>query len=228
MIGIIGGTLFAETPLFASSSPEIVKTKHGKAEITRGEKAVFINRHGTKRDKPPHMINHAANMAAMASMGVDRIIAACSVGSLREGLPPGSIVIPNDFISLFGGSSIFNKELRHVIPELSEEMRKILAEKAAGTGLYVENSGVYFQTRGPRLETRAEIRMLAGFADVVGMTMGDEATAAAEAGIEYAAICSVDNYANGIMDAVISQEEIDRLSSKNSIVIRDIILGIVG
>lgn len=107
-------------------------------------------------------------------------------------------------------------------------MRKILAEKAAGTGLYVENSGVYFQTRGPRLETRAEIRMLAGFADVVGMTMGDEATAAAEAGIEYAAICSVDNYANGIMDAVISQEEIDRLSSKNSTVIRDIILGIVG
>ena len=68
--------------------------------------------------------------------------------------------------------------------------------------------GVYVQTRGPRIETRAEVAVLSRIADIVGMTLASEATLACELGIEFAAICTVDNYANGLGTEVLSYEHI--------------------
>ena len=84
----------------------------------------------------------------------------------------------------------------------------MLVEKGKNFCKDIVDTGVYFQTKGPRFETKAEIRMMAQFADVVGMTMAQEASTAQEIGLEYASICSVDNYANGVSSYSISEEDV--------------------
>jgi 5'-methylthioadenosine phosphorylase len=89
-------------------------------------------------------------------------------------------------------------------------------EAAAAAGVVVVDKGVYWQTMGPRLETKAEIVMMAGYAEVVGMTMASEAIVAKELDMEYASLCSVDNYAHGIEERELSMEQILRQSRENA------------
>jgi 5'-methylthioadenosine phosphorylase len=72
--------------------------------------------------------------------------------------------------------------------------------------------GVYVQTKGPRFETVAEILALSGIADLVGMTIASEATLSCELGMDFAALCTVDNYANGLADGVLTFAEILEIS----------------
>ena len=76
-----------------------------------------------------------------------------------------------------------------------------------GSEIELIDGGVYAQTIGPRFETAAEVRALARVADVVGMTLAAETVLAREAGLAYAAVCSVDNLANGISEAPLTVEE---------------------
>jgi purine nucleoside phosphorylase len=77
-----------------------------------------------------------------------------------------------------------------------------------GVGLQLVDGGVYWQARGPRLETQAEIRLMASHAQVVGMTIGSECVAACDAGLAYAAICVVENLANGVGKRELTMEEL--------------------
>jgi 5'-methylthioadenosine phosphorylase len=79
----------------------------------------------------------------------------------------------------------------------------------------VLDGGVYWQTTGPRFETPAEIRVLATFADVVGMTVGSECVAACQVGLAYAPVCIVDNLANGLGEAPLTTEEFDAGTAAN-------------
>ncbi|MEN6467073.1 MAG: MTAP family purine nucleoside phosphorylase, partial [Syntrophaceae bacterium] len=137
------------------------------------------------------------------------IITVNSTGSLKKYLEPGMLAVPDDFISFSatpticrGGTAI------HIVPALSAKMRTALLAAARDCGISVHDGGVYWQTPGPRFETRAEIAMMSQFADLVGMTMASEAVVANELGLEYAAICSVDNYANGLVEKELTLEEV--------------------
>jgi 5'-methylthioadenosine phosphorylase len=96
----------------------------------------------------------------------------------------------------------------HVVPALSGKMRSALLEAARDCNVPVHDGGIYWQTPGPRFETRAEIAMMSQFADLVGMTMASESVVAKELGLEYAAICSVDNYANGLVEEELTLKEV--------------------
>ena len=87
---------------------------------------------------------------------------------------------------------------------------------ASWNKIRVRESGVYAQMKGPRLETKAEVRMLAHFADIVGMTVASEATLACELGLKYAAICSVDNLANGLSKSRLDFEDVKDNAKKNA------------
>ena len=76
------------------------------------------------------------------------------------------------------------------------------------SGIEAIDGGVYIQTNGPRLETRAEVRMLSSFGDVVGMNLGSECTISCEMGVPFAGINTVDNYANGIVDQTLDYRDI--------------------
>ena len=200
MLGIIGGTslLFSALPALKK---ENIFTPFGTAEILLGD-IVMLMRH--QHGLPPHRINHRAHLAALAIVGVDRIVAFGSAGSLKPDIKPGSLVIPTDYISLTATPSIHDHAIEHVRPELSSPLGRDLFHLVPSARF----GGVYIQTCGPRIETVAEVNVLARVADVVGMTVASEATLACELDMEFAALCTVDNYANGLGSEVLTYEHI--------------------
>jgi 5'-methylthioadenosine phosphorylase len=118
------------------------------------------------------------------------------------------IVIPDDFITLTATPSIHQNKALHITPSLNEEVRQKLIKAAGQCQTQVVESGIYWQTPGPRLETKAEVSMMANFADIVGMTMANEAVIALELDLPYASACSIDNFGNGLLDAPLSMEVI--------------------
>jgi len=190
MLGIIGGTslLFSTLPTLEKKR---IDTPYGNTELLCGD-IVMLMRH--QQGIPPHRINFRANLSALALAGVDRVIAFGSSGSLKQEIPPGSLVIPTDYLSLTDIPSIHDHAIEHVRPELSEDLINHLGRIIPSARM----GGVYVQTRGPRIETIAEVKALAKVADVVGMTVASEATLACELGMGFAALCTVDNYANGM------------------------------
>jgi 5'-methylthioadenosine phosphorylase len=176
--------------------------------------AAVVQRHGTAEAYVlPHRIDHAANLRPLVEQGCDRVLAIASVGSLRTDLSVGSLVCPDDFIALQIGASIFEDTRAHAAPSFATRWRGELLGAWAESGEPPVDGGVYWQTIGPRFETPAEIRMIAQHADLVGMTIASECVIAGELGLEYAAICMVDNLANGLDEGELSliEMEADRL-----------------
>ena len=219
-LGIIAGTVSLRgQPLFAELREEQVDTDFGPATIFRSHKIVFIARHSkgdTHPRIPPHLVNHQANLAAMNSLGVQEVIGVYSTGSLKRRLKPGALVVPNDYLMPTPGPTIFTDQTVHITPVLSEEVRRKCLQAAHECRCPVVDGGVYWQTAGPRLETKAEITMMSRFADLVGMTMASEAIIAQELGLAFASLCSVDNYGHGLDVKGLTMEKIRWHAQRNS------------
>lgn len=225
-IGIISGTVLHGTSVFKDLRKEHVVNEFGRVTVWVSRDIAHISRHDRDPGEYtlPHLINHQANLTALKTLGIRDVVAVNSTGSLQRGLPPGSIVVPDDFILLADTPTVFSNRPVHITPELSEAVRGRLIEAAGACRIAVVERGVYWQTKGPRLETRAEIRMMAAHADIVGMTMAAEAIIARELGLSYAALCSVDNYCNGVVETPLTMETILEGAKKN----RETMLTIVG
>ncbi len=177
-------------------------------EPPRGEWAV-VQRHGAGGYALPHLIDHAANLRALAGEGCDRVLAIGSVGGLKRELGPGTFVCPDDFIALDAAPSLFADERAHSVPGFDRRWRRrVVAAWSQAAGVAIRDGGVYWQARGPRLETVAEIRLIAAHADVIGMTVASECIVAGELGLAYAAVCVVDNYANGVGERELTMDEL--------------------
>ena len=165
---------------------------------------------------PPHRIDHAANLRSLQAAGCDRVLAVCSAGSLKEEIAVGSLVCPDDFIALQLGITTFDDARGHLPPGFDQEWRGGSWPPPGRAAPPLEDGGVYWQTIGPRFETPAEIRLIAAHADLVGMTMASECIVAGELGLSYAAICVVDNLANGIGDEPLDLEELEADRAENA------------
>src|SRR3954464_1186728 len=119
MIGIIGGTILLEVEALRGAEAREIVTPHGTAEVDvgslAGSEVALVQRHGRRRDKPPHRINHAANLAALASLGVRQVIALGSTGCLRADIDLPALMIPHDYINFFE-TTVFEDRLVHVTP----------------------------------------------------------------------------------------------------------------
>jgi 5'-methylthioadenosine phosphorylase len=192
--------------------------------------AVVLPRHGAAGAyRLPHRIDHGANLRWLAERGCDRVLAVCSVGSLdAESIPVGSIVCPHDFIALQLTVTGLDDARAHAMPGFDRGWRKdvVAASGRAGAG-ELRDGGVYWQTNGPRFETEAEIRMIAPHADLVGMTLASECILAGELGLRHAAICVVDNLANGIAPEPLSPEDLQRDRAANAARLRDALAALV-
>jgi 5'-methylthioadenosine phosphorylase len=189
------------------------------AAAAERNEAVVLLRHDTVADYVlPHRIDHAANLRALAAAGCDRVLAICSVGSLQPGLTVGSFVCPDDFIALQVTVSTFDDIRGHATPGFDPAWRGQVIEawRKSGAG-DLRDGGVYWQTNGPRFETPAEIRLIAAHANVVGMTLASECIVAGELGLRYAAVCVVDNLANGIAAEPLSPAEVERHREANAV-----------
>jgi 5'-methylthioadenosine phosphorylase len=178
--------------------------------IDAGE-MVGLPRHRFDRGIPAQLVDHHANMRALCELGCDRVLALGSAGSLRPDLEVGSFVCPDDFYAPETAPSFYDDPRGHSIPGFDRDWRRTVLE-AWGERSQTEliDGGVYAQTVGPRFETPAEVRALAKVADVVGMTLAAETVLAREAGLAYAAVCSVDNLANGLAEGPLTVDEYQR------------------
>lgn len=184
---------------------------------------VTLQRHGPAGDyRLPHSIDHAANLRSLVDSGCDRVLAICSVGSLDAGLAVGSFVCPHDFIALQIAVTIFDDPRAHATPGFDAAWRaEILAAwESSGAGP-LRDGGVYWQTSGPRFETPAEIGLIVAHADLVGMTLASECIIAGELGLRYAAICVVDNLANGVAGKSLAPAELERDRERNATRLRN-------
>jgi 5'-methylthioadenosine phosphorylase len=183
--------------------------------------AAIVQRHSGDPYVLPHLIDHAANLQPLVEQGCDRVLAISSVGSLKAELGVGSIVCPDDFIALHLDHSIFADARAHTAPSFDARWRAEMIDAWKAGGQAPRDGGVYWQTIGPRFETPAEVRLIAPHADVVGMTVASECVVAGELGLQYAALCMVDNLANGLGPESLSVAEMEADRAANAGVLRD-------
>jgi 5'-methylthioinosine phosphorylase len=206
---ILGSSAFAKR----GEQIAAVAARHG---------AVVLQRHGADSYRLPHLIDHAANLRSLVEAGCDRVLGLSSVGSLDADLGVGSVVCPDDFIALQLTISTREDVSAHMLPGFDSAWRAevLSAWEASGAGP-LRDGAVYWQTNGPRFETPAEIRLIAPHADLVGMTVASECIVAAELGLRYAAVCMVDNLANGIGAEPLSTDDLESEREVNADRLRD-------
>ena len=232
MIGIIGGSGVYEITKKADSVTEkLVETDYGDVYVSIldifSKKVAFIPRHAKGHSIPPHRINYRANIDALKKIGVTKIIATNSVGSMNENMPPGSFVLPDDFLDFSQNRPNTFHEDKVVHVDVTEPYCSSLRDVLDMSGEVILG-GTYVCTEGPRFETPAEIKMfkmLGG--DLVGMTGLPEVVLAREREMCYNSICIVSNYASGISPHELTIDEVFEMVGKKEVELLELIYNFI-
>ncbi len=225
---IIGGTGVYDPHILDNIRNEQVATPYGTVDLKvgtyRGKEVAFLARHGAGHAVPPHLINYRANIWALKLLGVRRVLATTAVGSLNTAMAPGHFVFCDQFLDFTKARSLtfFDGGPAGVVhTDFTEpycpEIRQVLLAGAGELGLPCHASGTYVCTEGPRFETPAEIRAFARLGgDLVGMTNVPEVILAREAGLCYATVSMVTNFAAGISNHSLTHQEVLEVMAGNS------------
>ena len=205
-LGIIGGSGLYEMEGLEETLVIDVSTPFGDPSdrivtgTLNGLKMAFLPRHGKGHRILPGNVNYRANIFALKSMGVDAIISVSAVGSMKENIKPGDIVVPHQFIDRTKGrpSTFFGNGIAaHVAfaDPVCLSLADLLADGTAATGAPVHRGGTYLCMEGPQFSTRAESLLYRSWGvDVIGMTNIPEAKLAREAEICYATLALATDY----------------------------------
>ena len=204
--GIIGGSGLYEIEGISNVQAVSLTTPFGnpsddyKTGTLSGKEVVFLPRHGRGHKLIPSEINYQANIWGMKSLGVTHLIAVSAVGSLKEEIIPGHIVLPDQFIdrtkdrkSTFFGNGLV-AHLQFGQPTCSD-LSAALASAASQNSVTCHNGGTYVCMEGPMFSTKAESEMYRSFgASVIGMTNLQEAKLAREAEMCFATVALATDY----------------------------------
>jgi len=223
-LGIIGGTGLVELDLQEQATHDSFKllrrdsirvdTPYGDVPLLccsilyngNAHELVFLQRHhnADAPNRPPHAIDHRANITALVDAMVDAIVSVCSVGAIAATLPPGKVVLAEQYIDFSGRATTFHENeavFTSVTTPFDEGLNSVLdtiLRDIQGFGPDEVMRYTYWLAEGPQFETAAEvlaIQRLGG--DMVGMTMPREAKLANERHVPYVAICISSNWAAG-------------------------------
>ena len=219
-LAVIGGTGVYQADMLEDSEWKEIQTRYGTASVLVGKLAdrpvAFLTRHGKGHSIPPHLINFRANIMALKQLGVKRVIATAAVGSLNEKMKPLDFVLADQFLDFTKSrvSTFFEGDESGVVhldvtDPYCGDLRRFIAAQAKELGMTAHQGGCYVTTEGPRFETPAEIRMFKQLGgDLAGMTSVPEVVLAKEAGMCYANISMVTNFAAGISKTALSHAEV--------------------
>ncbi|MDD5297527.1 MAG: S-methyl-5'-thioinosine phosphorylase [Rhodocyclaceae bacterium] len=216
MLAVIGGTGLTQLSNLEVLRRQVVRTPYGEPSgaITFGRigpvDVLFLARHGYGHTIPPHMVNYRANIWALREMGGTSVVSVATVGGIRAGLGPGTLVVPHQIIDYtWGRRATFHESTDRPVVHIDFtepydlDTRRRLLDAGLLADVDLVDGAVYAATQGPRLETAAEInRLERDGADIVGMTGMPEAALARELGLPYAALAVVSNYAAGRGDSL--------------------------
>lgn len=237
-IGIIGGSGLEKLDIFQNLEEIDVDTPYGfpsskiKKALVNGTEIFILSRHGEKHEITPTNVNNRANIFALGKLGCDYILATTAVGSLKENIMRGDLVIANQFIDFTKHRKTtffddFKKVINHtsLADPFSETLRNYLIDSCEELNLRHHKIGTIFTIEGPRFSTRAESFMFKKFAHVINMSTAPEAILAKEIGIEYAVIAmSTDYDCWKKEEKPVTWEEIKNIMDKNSENVKKILI----
>ena len=205
-IGIIGGSGLYNMDGLSNIREVRVRTPFGEPSdalivgTLDGVRVAFLSRHGRGHRMAPADINYRANIYALKTLGVARVISVSAVGSMKETLKPGHVVLPDQFIDLTKRqvSTFFEKGIvAHVAfaDPICGALSRTLYQAAQGAGATAHRGGVYLCIEGPQFSSRGESLLYRQWGvDVIGMTNMPEAKLAREAELCYATMALVTDY----------------------------------
>ena len=205
-IGIIGGSGLYDMAELTDREEKSISTPFGDPSgpyligTIGGKRAAFLARHGAGHRLLPSELNYRANIFGFKVLGVERILSASAVGSLKQEYKPLDILIPDQFFDRTRGriSTFFGRGLvAHIAfaHPVCGDLSKIAADSAQSVGAAVHRGGTYVNMEGPQFSTLAESKLYRSWGmDVIGMTNLQEAKLAREAEICYATLALVTDY----------------------------------
>jgi 5'-methylthioadenosine phosphorylase len=228
-IGVIGGSGLYKMPGLENAQEYDLSTPFGKPSAPivvgdlEGKQVAFLARHGRGHHLSPTEVNYRANIYALKSLGVTRIVSISACGSLREDFAPGHIVIPDqlfDFTknrarSFFEGGMVAHVSVADPFcPDLSQEVFQA-TEK---TGATTHRGGAFITIEGPRFSTRAESNTFRSWGmALIGMTTSPEAFLAREAEICYSVMAHVTDYdVWHVTEKPVTVEQVVAILNKNT------------
>jgi len=208
-IGIIGGSGLDNPDILQDAKVVTVQTPYGQTSSPLntgrigGVDVVIMARHGREHTIPPTQVNNRANINALKSVGCTHILATSAVGSLREEIKRGHLVVLDQFIDFTRFRAVsFQESFEPHKPDhtpmaepFDAGLRKLLIESCKALNLSHHETGTVVTIEGPRFSTRAESKMFRLWgADVINMSIAPEAALANEAKIPYAAVAMSTDY----------------------------------
>ncbi len=205
-IGIIGGSGLYEMEGLERVKTVRVNTPFGRPSdavvlgTLQGVRVAFLARHGRGHALSPSAINYRANIYALKSLGVARVISMSAVGSMKETLAPGDVVLPDQFVDLTKRrvSTFFDKGVVVHVPfaePICASLAAVLQKAGQEVGATVHSGGVYLCIEGPQFSSRGESLLYRQWGvDVIGMTNLPEAKLAREAEVCYATVALVTDF----------------------------------
>ncbi len=230
-IGIIGGSGLEKAEIFTKISEYKIDTKWGNTSspLTEGMiedvPVVFLSRHGYHHEISPTNVNSRANIQALKDVGCSHILASTAVGSLREEIEPGHLIVPDQFIDFTRARPLtfyddFSDGIKHtsMADPFDAKLRDALIKSLEKLNYAHHARGTVVTIEGPRFSTRAESHMFRSWgADIINMSTSVEAILANEAQIPYAAIAMSTDYDSWRANTeAVTWEEIVRVMQENS------------
>ena len=241
-IGVFGGSGFysfldevdfvrVETP-YGVPSDDIAIGKVGERSVA------FIPRHGRKHSMPPAAINYRANLWALHSLGVTRVIGPNASGSLQPHIKPGDFVVSDQFVNQTSGraDTFYDRGPKVVHVSTAHPycpvLRDLAVKSAQGIGVTVHERGTIVVVQGPRFATRAESKFFTSNGwDVVNMTQYPEVALARELEMCYASISLITDYDSGLEGhpdiQPVSAEGVAKVFAANNSRLHDLIIRII-
>lgn len=239
-IGVIGGSGLYALSALHDVREESLSTPYGDPSDvivvgSLGEtRFYFLPRHGRGHRIPPHRVNYRANVYALKLLGAQQIVSVSAVGSLREDLHPGELLLVDQYIDRTRSrpATFFDEPglVAHVslADPTDPALSRVLVEAARASGATVHERGTYLCMEGPQFSTRAESQLYRRFgADVIGMTGMPEAKLAREAELPYASMALITDYDCWHEQAGdVSVDEVVRVMAKNVALARSVLSGV--
>jgi 5'-methylthioadenosine phosphorylase len=216
-------TIELDTPFGKPSSPIIIGSLAGK-------RVAFIARHGIGHTFNPSEVNYRANIYAIKSLGIRRVVAVSACGSLRDDYAPGHLVLPDQLVDFTRGRarSFFSEGLvAHisVADPFCDDLSQRMFEAVKPTGATIHQGGTFITIEGPRFSTKAESNLYRAWGmDIIGMTTSPEAYLAREAELCYISLAHITDYdVWHVSEEAVSVEMIIRTLHENAALVQDAI-----
>lgn len=206
-LGVLGGSGLYEMEGLRDVTEVEIDTPFGppsdvlvQGRLEDGTRLLFLPRHGRGHRIPPHQINYRANVCALKKAGATHLVSVSAVGSMKEKIEPGHLVVPDQFIDLTKKriTTFFEDGIVGHVPfadPVCKVLASALADAAERAGAQVHRGGTYVCMEGPQFSTRAESRVYRSWdVAVIGMTSMPEAKLAREAELPFATLALATDY----------------------------------